>query len=77
MNGPCTGTCDSCPNGTRVVCRCLNVTEDAIVTFIETLGLRTVHEVRQFTGAGDGCTCCHAQIREMIAERVPQLAAAG
>jgi len=32
------------------------------------LGLRTVKEVRQATGAGDGCTCCHRQIRGLLEE---------
>jgi bacterioferritin-associated ferredoxin len=47
------------------VCRCLKVTEETITAAIR-LGLRTVKEVRAHTGAGDGCTCCHAQIRALI-----------
>ena len=56
--------CDTCP--VRVVCRCLQVTEDEVVTMIAALGLRTVHEVQRVTGAGDGCTCCHEEIRKQL-----------
>jgi NAD(P)H-nitrite reductase large subunit len=76
MNAICSpSACNSCPG--NVVCRCLGVTAGEIVTVIETLGLRTVKEVRARTGAGDGCTCCHAQIRVLLAENSPSLAAAG
>jgi NifU-like protein len=61
--------CTDCPG--RVVCRCLNLTEAALSEALVTLGLRTLKEVRVHTGAGDGCTCCHATLREMI-EKVAQ-----
>lgn len=61
---PCAGPCSGCPD--QIVCRCLNVTEAAIVEAITTLGVRTVKEVRQATGAGAGCTCCHKHIRTYI-----------
>jgi bacterioferritin-associated ferredoxin len=48
------------------VCRCLKVTEAAVVDAIVTLGLRTVKELRTATGAGDGCTCCHRELRELL-----------
>ena len=51
---PCPGPCSGCPD--RIVCRCLKVTEAVVVEAITTLGLRTVTEVRQVTGAGDGWT---------------------
>ena len=63
---PCAGPCAGCPD--RVVCRCLGVTEGTIVEAVMELGLRTVKEVRQATGAGDGCTCCHRQIRGLLEE---------
>ena len=75
MNATCSmDRCEACP--IRVVCRCLQVTEDEIATTISALGLRTVKEVRQATGAGDGCTCCHAEIREQL-QMVNSLAVAG
>jgi bacterioferritin-associated ferredoxin len=61
---PCPGPCSGCPD--RVVCRCLKVTEAAVVDAIVTLGLRTVKELRTATGAGDGCTCCHRELRELL-----------
>lgn len=76
MHSSCTfSACSACPG--KVVCRCLGVTDADIVTMIETLGLRTVKEVRAHTGAGDGCTCCHAEIRTLLEEASPKLAAAG
>ena len=61
---PCAGPCGGCVD--RVVCRCLKVTEGHIIEAVVTLGLRTVKDVRGATGAGDGCTCCHKQIRALI-----------
>jgi assimilatory nitrate reductase electron transfer subunit len=61
---PCAGPCAGCPD--RIVCRCLKVTEEAISNAIVELGLRSVKDVRKATGAGDGCTCCHDSIRELI-----------
>ena len=61
---PCAGPCAGCPD--RIVCRCLKVTEDAIADAIVSLGLRTVKGVQAATGAGEGCTCCHQSIRELL-----------
>lgn len=75
---PCAGPCGGCPD--RIVCRCLKVTEERIVEAVTTHGLRTVKEIRTVTGAGDGCTCCHKQIRVLIEVHAPTalpLAAAG
>jgi bacterioferritin-associated ferredoxin len=44
------------------------VTEEAIVQAVATFSLTTVQEIRKFTGAGDGCTCCHARLRQLLAE---------
>ena len=72
-----TDNCDTCSS--RVVCRCLQVTEDEVVTMISVLGLRSVNEVRQVTGAGDGCTCCHHVIRKhsQAAQAAKSLAVVG
>lgn len=53
------------------MCRCLGVTEDAVIGAIVTLGLRTVKEVRAVTEAGDGCTCCHAELTQYLAVYAP------
>ncbi len=62
----CTGTCATCPAvgscPTRLVCRCLQVTEETVISAIVSLGLRTVNQVRQATAAGTGCNCCHREI---------------
>jgi bacterioferritin-associated ferredoxin len=62
----CTGTCATCPAvgscPTRLVCRCLQVTEETVISAIVSLGLRTVKEVREATEAGTGCNCCHREI---------------
>jgi NifU-like protein len=66
-------SCSNCPN--RVVCRCLNVTEGTIVEAITRLELRTVKEIQRHTGAGSGCTCCHSELREYLADLTPARAA--
>lgn len=58
--------CEACP--LSVVCRCLQVTETQVVEAIQSLSLRTVKDVRRHTGAGDGCTCCHNRIRDLLAQ---------
>jgi NAD(P)H-nitrite reductase large subunit len=71
----CTGSCRSCPSvgscPDRVVCRCLRVTEQELITSIVTLGLRTVKEVRQATEAGTGCNCCHKELAVYLAVYSP------
>jgi bacterioferritin-associated ferredoxin len=57
--------CETCT--ARVVCRCLQVTEEQVVETIKRLELETIQEVRQHLGAGDGCTCCHVELRELLA----------
>lgn len=56
--------CQGC--STRLVCHCLQVTEERLVDAITTLGLRSVTEVRDHTGAGDGCTACHGRLRAIL-----------
>ena len=65
MDQSCTHEhCDACPD--KIVCRCLQVTEVQVIRMIERLELRSVRDVRKYTGAGEGCTCCHAKIQEYI-----------
>jgi NifU-like protein len=68
MNGcPFAGDCGNCQaHGGPVVCGCLGVTEDELVTALTTLGLRTVKEVRRHTGAGGGCNACHRKIQSYL-----------
>jgi bacterioferritin-associated ferredoxin len=58
------GDCDTClAEGGPVVCRCLGITEDELVSALVTLELRTLRDVRRNTGAGTGCTACHRRIQ--------------
>lgn len=57
--------CQACPS--RVVCHCLGITEDRIVETLQTLEIRSIKDLRGATGAGDGCTCCHDELREYLA----------
>jgi NAD(P)H-nitrite reductase large subunit len=57
-------TCLDCP--AKVICRCLQVTEATLVDAINSLDLQTLKDVRRHTGAGDGCTCCHGEIRQYL-----------
>ncbi len=73
----CIGSCRSCTTvgscPDRVVCRCLGVTEQTLITAIATLGLRTVKEIRVATEAGNGCTCCHRELDAYLAVYSPSL----
>jgi bacterioferritin-associated ferredoxin len=65
MESPCTHEhCGDCPD--KIICRCLQVTEEQVVRMIERLELRTIRDLKQYTGAGDGCTSCHAKLQEFL-----------
>ena len=65
MSTTCTAErCDTCPS--KVVCRCLNVTEEQVVNLITGCGVRSIRELRQYTNAGDGCTCCHTELAQYL-----------
>ena len=68
MSCPRGGDCGSCLalDGPAVVCHCLGITEDELVTALTTHGLRSVREVRRQTGAGTGCNCCHTRIQLLL-----------
>ena len=57
--------CEACPG--VIICHCLQVTEETVLTALETLNLRTITELRQHTGAGDGCTACHRRLQVLCA----------
>jgi bacterioferritin-associated ferredoxin len=67
----CTGSCSSCPAvgscAERLVCRCLQVTEETIILAIRKHELRTVSQIKATTGAGDGCMCCHRELKSYLA----------
>jgi NAD(P)H-nitrite reductase large subunit len=49
-----------------VVCRCLRVRESEIANAISLCGASTVRDVKELTGAGGGCNCCHRKIKDLI-----------
>lgn len=55
-----------CPQ--RFVCRCLKVTEEALLEAVRGLDIKTLKEMRVHTGAGDGCTVCHKVLRTYLEE---------
>jgi len=54
----------ACP--LRVVCRCLRVTEDELVDALSTRPIRNLRDICQHTGAGEGCTACHAELEQYL-----------
>jgi len=49
-----------------IVCHCLAISESQVVDAVSFCGLETVKEICRQTGAGGGCTACHARLREVI-----------
>ena len=58
------GNCGDCPG--NYICHCLKVTEEALLDALRTRPIQTVRELREHTGAGDGCTACHARLRTYV-----------
>ena len=56
--------CDECPE--RFLCHCLAVTEEVVTASIARFALATIEDIRRHTGAGEGCTSCHARIRAIL-----------
>jgi len=54
--------------GSEYVCHCLKVTEDSLIDTIVTLGIRNLRELRQQTGAGDGCMSCRIRLQKYVDE---------
>ncbi len=49
-----------------IVCRCLGVSESTVADAIAVCGLSTIKEICRTTGAGGGCTACHARMKELL-----------
>jgi bacterioferritin-associated ferredoxin len=56
--------CETCPG--RIVCHCLQVTEEALLAALNVLDLRTVKQIGEAIGAGDGCTACHKELKRYL-----------
>ena len=52
----------------RLVCKCFGITDEKIKRVVRENGLKTVAQVTHYTKAGGGCTSCHAEIEDLIAE---------
>ena len=59
--------CATCP--ARMVCHCLQVTEDMLLHALDTFDLNSVKDICRHTGAGDGCTACHGRLRQYLHQR--------
>jgi bacterioferritin-associated ferredoxin len=76
MNESCNySACDDCPG--RLICRCLQVTETELATALAVREIRTIQDIRQHTGAGDGCTACHKTLRKYLERHACRSATAG
>lgn len=52
----------------RIVCKCFGITDEKIKRVVRENNLTTVDQVTHYTKAGGGCTACHAEIEDLIAE---------
>lgn len=50
----------------KIVCKCFNVSEEAIIKAIRTNHLTTVEDVTHFTKAGGACGQCKAEIQKIL-----------
>lgn len=50
----------------RIICHCLQVRESTIADTVAIYGADTVKDVVRTCGAGGGCNCCHAKIKQLI-----------
>jgi bacterioferritin-associated ferredoxin len=49
--------------GAGIVCRCLGITAQEIITAVTSGQAHTLRDLRRLTGAGTGCMCCHYLLR--------------
>lgn len=52
----------------KIVCKCFGITDEKIKRVVRENNLRTIEQVTHYTKAGGGCTSCHAEIEDLIAE---------
>jgi NifU-like protein len=52
----------------RIVCKCFGITDEKIKRVVRENNLTTIDQVTHYTKAGGGCTACHAEIEDLIAE---------
>lgn len=49
-----------------IICHCLEISESTVADAVAICGLASVKEICRETGAGSGCTACHARLKEML-----------
>ncbi|MGQ0636008.1 MAG: (2Fe-2S)-binding protein [Planctomycetaceae bacterium] len=59
-----THTDADCPE--TIVCHCLQIGESTVSEAVAICGLTTLKDVCAQTGAGSGCTACHARLRDLL-----------
>lgn len=52
--------------GEGYVCACLKLTHADVVRAVQCLDIRTLNDLRNETGAGDGCMACHRRLRRYV-----------
>jgi len=52
----------------RLICRCLGVASPRVYQAVRTQGLTSVAGIRKAVRAGSGCTLCHAELEEVLAD---------
>lgn len=62
-----TDRCERCEDS-PFICHCMKVTKAALVEVIMTRGLTDLYEVRNATGAGDGCMACRRRLQGVLDE---------
>lgn len=53
-----------------MVCHCLQVTRQELELALTGGQIFTINEIRKQTGAGDGCTACHARLKQILQDTV-------
>ena len=54
------------PEDDGFVCSCLRITELQLLARLARADIRTFRDLRQRTGAGDGCTACHQTLKKYL-----------
>jgi NifU-like protein len=52
--------------GARIICKCFNVSEEAVIKAIHANKLKNVDDIMHFTKAGGACGQCKAQLQEIL-----------
>ena len=56
----------------RVICRCCKVAERQLLSRMAQCRPRTLRELRDGTGAGNGCNACHRVLEGYLRQPLPE-----